>query len=51
MIVVLCPRPAWRAALTDDLGLALDDVAEDDLQALWERCLVSHRAWVEAGRP
>ncbi|GCD91746.1 arylamine N-acetyltransferase [Nocardioides sp. LS1] len=42
---------AWRSALTDDLGLALDDVDEDDLRGLWERSLVSHRAWVEAGRP
>jgi arylamine N-acetyltransferase len=41
----------WRAALTDALGLPLDDVAEDELRALFERMRAAHDAWEQAGRP
>lgn len=41
---------AWRGAL-DAIGLVVDDVPDDELRALFDRTLVSHRAWDEAGRP
>ena len=40
----------WRDALVA-IGLALDDVADDDLRRLFDRTLGSHRAWDRAGRP
>jgi N-hydroxyarylamine O-acetyltransferase len=41
----------WRAALTDELGLPLDDVPADDLRALWARMREAHEGWDAAGRP
>ncbi len=41
----------WRDALTDGVGLALDDVAQDHLRPLFDRMLADHRSWVGAGRP
>lgn len=40
----------WRGAL-DAIGLVVDDVTEDDLRALFDRSLESHRTWDAAGRP
>jgi N-hydroxyarylamine O-acetyltransferase len=40
----------WRSALAA-VGLALADVGDDELRALFERSLASHQAWDEAGRP
>jgi N-hydroxyarylamine O-acetyltransferase len=40
----------WRGAL-DAIGLAPADVDADELRALFDRSLASHRAWDEAGRP
>ncbi len=48
---VLTTYDAWRTALTDVLGLPLDDVAEDDLRDLHARSWAAHQAWEEAGRP
>lgn len=33
---------AWRAALTDAVGVPLDDVARDELEDLWVRTRASH---------
>ena len=41
----------WRGALADVTRLPLDDVADDDLRALWTRVEAAHRAWAAAGRP
>jgi len=41
----------WRAALTDGVGLPLDDVDPDALVALFERTRRGHEAWTAAGRP
>jgi len=41
----------WRAALTDAVGLPVDDVPTDDLRDLWDRNLAAHREWDAAGRP
>lgn len=41
---------AWRGAL-EAIGLVVDDVPDDELRALFDRMLLSHRAWDEAGRP
>ncbi|MBS2937566.1 arylamine N-acetyltransferase [Nocardioides sp. J2M5] len=42
---------AWRAALVDDLLLPVDDVTTEEWRWLWDRTVVAHRAWDEAGRP
>lgn len=41
----------WRAALVDDLLLPVADLTEEEWRRLWERVLLAHRAWDEAGRP
>ena len=41
----------WRAALTGVTLLPVDDVAEDELRRLFDRMVVAHQAWDEAGRP
>ncbi|MBA2463992.1 MAG: arylamine N-acetyltransferase [Nocardioidaceae bacterium] len=41
----------WRAALTDAVGLPLDDIAREALLDLWMRTRRTHREWVAAGRP
>jgi len=41
----------WRAALTDAVGLPLDDIAREPLLDLWMRSRRTHREWVAAGRP
>jgi arylamine N-acetyltransferase len=41
----------WRAALTDRLGLPLDDVPGDELRTLFGRMLTAHHEWDAAGRP
>lgn len=41
---------AWRAALVD-LGVAVEDIAGEDLRALFDRSLAGHRARVAEGRP
>lgn len=41
----------WRAALVDDLLLAVGDVTPEEWEWLWDRTLAAHRAWDEAGRP
>ena len=40
----------WRAAMVEELLVPLDDVTGDELQSLWERTLVTHAGWDEAGR-
>jgi len=41
----------WRSALIDEVGVPLDDVADDDLRALWARMRDAHEAWDAEGRP
>jgi len=41
----------WRAALTDGVGLPVDDVPAHDLRALFDRNLAAHHDWDAAGRP
>ncbi len=41
----------WREALTDAVGLRVDDVEPTALEALFERVRASHDAWTAAGRP
>jgi len=41
---------AWREALVG-LGLALGDIDDMELRALWERMWESHQQWDAAGRP
>ena len=36
---------------TVDLGVALEDIAGEDLRALFDRSLAGHRAWLAEGRP
>jgi arylamine N-acetyltransferase len=40
----------WRDALADGCGLSLDEVGDEELQALFAGQLELHRAWEEAGR-
>ncbi len=47
----LASREEWRSALVDDLLLPVDDVTAEEWDRLWDRTLVAHRAWDEAGRP
>jgi N-hydroxyarylamine O-acetyltransferase len=42
---------AWRSALTDAVGLRVDDVDPAALRALFDRVLAKHRAWTATGRP
>jgi arylamine N-acetyltransferase len=41
----------WRAALTEVLGVPVDDVDAGELEDLWRRMRSSHEAWDAAGRP
>jgi len=41
----------WRAALTDGVGLPVDDIPADNLRALFGRNLAAHHDWDAAGRP
>lgn len=41
----------WRAALAEEIGLAIDDVAPAELRALWRHTRAAHAAWDAAGRP
>ncbi len=41
----------WRAALTDAVGLPLDDVEDDALRDLWQRTRRDHEDRVAAARP
>jgi arylamine N-acetyltransferase len=41
----------WRAALTDGVGVVVDDVDPDELLDLWLRMRRAHEAWDAAGRP
>lgn len=43
--------PDWRAALTDAVGLHVDDIPDDALRALWARTREAHEVWTAAGRP
>jgi hypothetical protein len=47
----LTRREDWFGVLADVFGLRFDDLAPTVLDALWARCLDSHRAWEAAGRP
>jgi N-hydroxyarylamine O-acetyltransferase len=41
----------WRSALTDEVGLRVDDLPDDDLRSLWVRMRETHEAWDAEGRP
>ena len=41
----------WRHALVEVLRLPVDDVATEDLEALWRTVRGAHDAWDAAGRP
>ncbi len=41
----------WRAALADDLLVAIEDVSDEEWRDLWDRTLTSHQEWDRAGRP
>jgi N-hydroxyarylamine O-acetyltransferase len=41
----------WRAALTDAVGLPVDDVDPEALRALFDRTLVGHREWIAGRQP
>lgn len=47
----LASYDAWRGALTDVLGLSLEDLSDGALRALWGRTRRAHEAWDAAGRP
>jgi arylamine N-acetyltransferase len=41
----------WRGALTDAVGVPVDDLDDAELRDLWTRMRTAHEAWDAAGRP
>ena len=51
VVAELTERAEWFGVLADVFGLRFEHTAPEALDALWDRTLAGHRAWVDAGRP